>query len=289
MHTFPRLFCDETRMPVRREDKKRVHIGQFWTHATDDRPWGGPAPPAVAYVYAEGRGHREIKAQLSDYQGLLQVDGYGGYKALAKTGRKPGPIQLAYCLAHARRKFVDVYKATGSCFAQAVIERIAEIYAVEADIRGTSADWRLEVRQARSAPLMAVLKRELESGVAQISKKSTQAKAIRYTLGHWAGLNLFLQDGRLEVDNNTVERSIRPIALGRRNSLFAGDDGGAESWSILASLLQTAVLNGVDPYTYLLDIVEKIVSGEVKNHELDQLLAWNWKAARQTDPVALAA
>ena len=266
MHSYPRLFCDETRMPVRRRDRRRVHIGQFWTHATDDTPWGGPAPRAVAYIYAEGRFHREIKAQLADYQGLLQVDGYAGYNGLTKAGREPGPIRLAYCLAHARRKFTDVYKATGSAFAQEIIARMAEVYKIEAEVRGTSAAHRLEARQARTAPLMAALKLRLEGALAQMSKKSTLAKAIRYGLSHWTGLTLFLQDGRLELDNNTVERSIRPIALGRRNSLFAGDDGGAESWSILASLLQTAVLHGLDPYTYLLDVVEKIVSGEVKNH-----------------------
>jgi len=289
MHSYPRLFCDETRMPVRRVGKKQVHVGQFWTHATDDRPWGGPAPPAVTYVYAEGRGHREIAAQLADYQGVLQVDGYASYKGLAKPGRRPGPIRLAYCLAHARRKFTDVYKTTRSAFAQEIIERMAEIYAIEEQIRGTSAEHRRDIRQARTAPLMSEMKMNLESGLAQLSKASTLAKAIRYCLNHWIGLTLFLEDGRLEADTNTVERSIRPVALGRRNSLFAGDDGGARSWAILASLLQTAVLNGLDPYAYLHDVVEKIVSGEVKNHQLDRLLAWNWKAARAAGPLAAAA
>lgn len=135
---------------------------------------------------------------------------------------------------------------------------------------------------------MESLKVMLEEGLAQISSKSTLANAIRYTLGHWAGLNLFLTDGRLEVDNNTVERSMRAIALGRKNSLFAGNDGGAESWAILASLLNTAKLNGLDPFAWLSDVLEQIVSGDVKNNDLDQLLAWNWKASRSA-PLKAAA
>jgi hypothetical protein len=127
---------------------------------------------------------------------------------------------------------------------------------------------------------MEALHAMLTEDLAQISAKSPLAKAIKYSLAHWPGLTLFLDDGRIEVDSNTVERTMRGIALGRKNSLFAGDDGGAESWAILASLLQTAKLNGLDPFTWLSDVLERMVSGEVKSHELDQLLAWNWKADR---------
>jgi len=280
MHTYPRLFCDETRMPVRRAGLKRTHTGQFWTHAIDDRPWCGPAPPAVVYIYAEGRGRHEIEQQLARYQGLLQVDGYAAYAGLTKPGRNAGPIQLAFCMAHARRKFADVYKTTKSPFAQEVMERLAMVYAIEGKIRGTSAVHREEIRQAKTAPLMVDLKARLETALSQISAKSTLAQAIRYSLSRWTGLTLFLENGILEVDSNTVERLMRPIALGRRNALFAGDDGGAESWAILASLLQTARLNGLDPFTWLNDVLERIVSGQVKSHQLDQLLAWNWKAGR---------
>jgi len=286
LHRHPRLFCDETRMPVLDPGLKRTRIGQFWTHAVDDRPWKGPAAPAVVYVFSKSRGHKEIKSQLEDFQGILQVDAYSGYSALARDGRRPGPIKLAFCLAHARRKFTDVYKAAKSPIARDVIERLAKIYAIEAEIRGTSAGERLAARRERTAPLMAALKRRLEGALAEVSAKSPLAGAIRYSLGHWAGLTLFLDDGRIEVDNNTVERSMRPIALGRKNSLFAGNDGGAETWAILASLLNTAKLNEIDPFTWLHDVLEKIVSGEVKTHQLDQLLAWNWKAAREVAATA---
>jgi hypothetical protein len=289
IHGYPRIFCDETRAPVLEKGRKRVRIHQFWAHAVDDRPWNGPAPPAVAYIFAKSRGQREIMRQLAAYQGVVQVDAYGAYTALAKPGRSPGPIQLAFCLAHARRKFTDVYKKTQSAVARDAIERFAKIYAIEADIRGTSAAYRREVRQAKTAPLMKDLKAALEEALAEISSKSALAKAIKYSLGHWVGLTAFLDDGRIEVDSNTVERTMRAIALGRRNSLFAGSCGGAESWAIIASLLQTARLNGLDPFTWLNDVLERIVSGEDKSHELDQLLAWKWKAQREAANLAAAA
>ena len=280
IHGYPRVFCDETRLPVRKKDRRRTHNGQFWAHAVDDRPWGGPAAPAVVYVFAQGRGHKEISAQLAGYQGLLQVDGYGGYKRLAKPGRQPGPITLAFCLAHARRKFVDVHKVTRSAFAAEVIGIFGRVYAIEAQVRGQSAENRAAHRLEKTVPVMAELKQRLEEELPGLSSKSALAKAIRYTLAHWTGLTRFLQDGRLEPDTNTVERTMRPVALGRRNYLYAGDDGGAVTWAILASLLMTARLNDIDPLVWLSDVLERIVSGQVKAHELHRLLAWNWKAER---------
>ncbi|HWT29820.1 MAG TPA: IS66 family transposase [Propylenella sp.] len=286
IHGFPRIFCDETRMPVLERGRRRTRTAQFWSHATDDRPWNGPAPPAVVYVFARGRGHHEIRQQLAGYRGVLQVDGYGAYKALEKARDAPGAIQLAFCLAHARRKFVEVHKKTGSPVSADVVTRIGQIYAIEARIRGRGADERRAVRQAESVAIMADLKALLDATLPQLSTKSALAKAIRYTLSHWQGLTRFLEDGRLEVDTNTVERSMRPISLGRKNSLFAGSEGGARTWAILASLLQTARLNGLDPYTWLNDVLERIVSGAVRNHELDQLLAWNWKAPANEERLA---
>ncbi|MBV9509712.1 MAG: IS66 family transposase [Caulobacteraceae bacterium] len=289
IHAHDRVFCDETRLPVIEKGRRRAKVCQLWAHATDDRPWSGPAPPAVAYVFAQGRSHAEIAEQLKSYSGVLQVDGYGAYKALAKRRSGDHAVQLAFCMAHARRKFTDVHKKTRSKTAREVIELFGRIYMIEAEVRGSSAERRLAARQDRSAPLMAELRALLDETLAQISSKSVLAEAIKYTLAHWAGLNLFLQDGRIEVDNNTVERTMRPIALGRRNHMFAGSDGGARSWAILASLLQTAKLNGHDPFTWLNDALERIVSGEVKSHELEQLLAWNWRPPRPQAQDRLAA
>jgi transposase len=279
IHSQPRIFCDETRMPVLTKGRQRARIAQFWSHAMDDSPWNGPAPPGVCYIFANGRGYREIKEQLAHYQGLLQVDGYGAYKALEKARKRSGSIQLAFCLAHARRKFTDAYKKTKSPISARIIALIAQVYAVEARVRGTSADVRHAARQADSVQIMSEIRSVLDTTLPQLSTKSALAKAMRYTLAHWPGLNRFLDDGRLEVDTNTVERTMRSVAQGRRSSLFAGSEAGARTWAILSSLLQTARLNGLDPYTWLNDVLERIVSGAVKNHELEQLLAWNWRPA----------
>ena len=185
-----------------------------------------------------------------------------------------------FCLAHARRKFVDVYKVTRSTFAAEMIGIFGRIYAIEAQVRGQSAEKRAVHRQEKTVPVMAELKQRLEDELPGLSSKSALAKAIRYTLAHWTGLTRFLEDGRLEPDTNTVERTMRPVALGRRNYLYAGDDGGAVTWAILASLLMTARLNDIDPLVWLSDVLERIVSGQVKAHELHRLLAWNWKAER---------
>src|SRR5271170_5470642 len=271
----PRVFCDETPMPVLDPGRHRTRICQFWAHAMDDRPWGGPSPPAVAYVFADGRGTKEIAGQLTGFSGILQVDGYAAYKALARG--HGGAIELAFCLAHARRKFVEVYKTMQSPFAREVIERLQAVYAIEAEIRGSSAEQRLAARRTRTAPLMEALRTRLTAMVGQLFSQSKLTEAINYVLNHWDGLTLFLRDGRVEVDTNTVERSMRPIAMGRRNSLFSGSEGGAESWAILASLVNTAKLHDLDPQAYLADVLERIVSGRTKSHQLHELLAWNWK------------
>jgi hypothetical protein len=160
-----------------------------------------------------------------------------------------------------------------------VIERLQAVYVIEAEIRGSSAEQRLAARRTRTAPLMAALRARLTAMVGQLFSQSKLAEAINYALNHWDGLTLFLSDGRVEVDSNTVERSMRPIAMGRRNSLFSGSEGGAESWAILASLVNTAKLHDLDPQAYLADVLERIVSGRTKSHQLHELLAWNWKTA----------
>jgi transposase len=286
MHGYPRLFCDETPVRMLSPGRGRTKICQFWAHATDDRPWNGPAPPAVAYVFAGGRSKKEAAAQLSNFEGVLQVDGYAAYTSLAGGKTGTGKIRLAYCLVHARRNFVDVHKTTQSPFAKEVIGRIAAIYAIEKEIRGLDADRRCAVRQAKTKPLMDALRHRLEETKDGISRQSTLFGAINYMLERWAGLTLFLDDGRLEPDTNTVERTIRPISISKKNSLFCGNEGGGETWAILASLLNTAKMNGVDPETYLADVLERMVSGSTKNNQLQDLLVWNWKAAREAESLA---
>lgn len=169
------------------------------------------------------------------------------------------------------------------------MRRIATIYAIEERIRGGTAEHRKAVREAESKPLMEALNQRLFDLLKEVSVKSKMAKAIRYMLGHWSGLTLFLADGRVEVDSNTIERTMRAIALGRRNSLFAGSERGARNWACLASLLNTCKLNGIDPLTWLTDVLQRIVSGRTKNHQLHALLPWVWKATHTAPPLRAAA
>jgi transposase len=278
----PKIFADDTPVPVLDPGRGRTKTGRLWSYARDDRPWQGPLPPAVAYVYSENRQGAHPQSHLAAFAGVLQVDGYAGFNALAGKGkeRKEGVVQFAFCWAHARRKFFDFHHATGSPIAAEALRRIAELYQIEARIRGRLPDQRARTRQAESRPLVEAMKTWLKGELARVSAKSALADAIRYALRHWKGLGLFLEDGRVEIDSNTVERTIRPIKLGAKNHLFAGSDGGAESWAILASLIQTAKLNGVEPFAYLRDVLERIVSGQTKANELSSLLPWAWEASQ---------
>jgi transposase len=160
--------------------------------------------------------------------------------------------------------------------ASEALERIAGLYAVEKDVRGRSPEERRAVRSLKSRPLIAALEPWLRVKLGLISQKSKLAKAIRYALSRWEGLTRFIDDGRIELDNNTVERSIRPIALNRKNALFAGSDGGAEHWATVASLIETCKLNDIDPLAYLTDVLARIVNGH-PNRDIDQLLPWAYR------------
>jgi transposase len=277
-----RIFADDTRLPVLDPGRGRTKTGCLWGYAIDDRPWGGHTPPAVVYLYAEDRKGEHPAAHLAEFTGILQVDGYSGFKGLL-AGRPPDRIKLAFCWAHCRRGFYELYRSTGSPLAEEALRRIGELYSIEAEIRGRPAEERRTVRQERSKPIVEALHAWLTIQLGRVSGRSTLAEAIRYALRHWQGLVLFLDDGRLELDTNIVERAIRPIALGRKNSLFAGSDGGARHWAIVASLVATAKLNGVEPLAWLTDVLERIVSGRTKSNRLDTLLPWAWKAARPVD------
>jgi transposase len=274
-----RIFADDTPLPVLDPGRGRTKTGRLWGYAVDDRPWNGSMPPAVVYLYAEDRRGEHPAAHLAGFEGILQVDGYSGFKCLLAS-RPPDQIKLAFCWAHCRRRFYEIHRATGSPLAEEALRRIGELYAIEGEIRGRPAEDRRAVRQERSKPLVDGLHSWLMAQLERVSGKSALAEAIRYALRHWQGLVLFLDDGRLELDTNTVERAIRPIALGRKNALFAGSDGGARHWAIVASLVATAKVNGVEPQAWLTDVLERMVSGRTKAHELEQLLPWAWKAER---------
>jgi len=161
------------------------------------------------------------------------------------------------------------------------LQRIAALYEIEAEIRGKSAAERQAARQVRSKPLVEALKLWFEQRAAELPRKSALSEAIGYALNHWEGLVRFLHDGRIEIDSNTVERSMRPIALNRKNALFAGHDHGAENWAVLASLIETCKLHGVNPEAWLTDVLTRLVNGW-PNRRLAELTPWTWKAAQNT-------
>jgi len=259
-----KLFADA---PVLDPGRGCTKKGQLWAYARDERPWAGTAPPGVAYVYAPDRKHVRPAEHLAGFSGTLQVDGYGAYADLAEGG----DVVLAFCWSHVRRRFYEIQVATPAPIASEALVRIGSLYAVEADIRGLPADERRRVRQLRSKPITDALRPWLEAKLAVVSGKSTIAEAIRYALSRWEGLVRFLDDGRIEIDSNVVERAMRPIALGRKNHLFAGSDGGGQHWAVLASLIETCKMNDVDPEAYLRDVLAKIVARHPMSR-VDELL-----------------
>lgn len=263
-----RLFADETTAPVLDPGRGRTKTGQLWAYARDDRPWGGIDPPMVAYVYAADRKSERAEAHLGDFAGILQVDGYSGYAALAKRSQQ---LRLAFCWSHVRRKFFDL--SDTSPVATEVLRRIAALYAIESDVRGTNADERRAVRAEQAQVIVGDLRHYLEARLRQVSAKSKLAEAIRYAITRWDGLTLFLDDGRVELDSNTVERSIRPLALNRKNALFAGSDEGGDNWAVLATLIENCKLSGINPHSWLAETLAKLANGHPAN-AVGELMPW---------------
>jgi transposase len=281
----PKVVADDTTLPVLDPGRGRTKTGRLWCYAVDNRPWSGPGHPAAAYAYSEDRKGDHPATHLKGFHGLLQVDGYAGFGGLV-TGTANDAPTLAFCWAHARRKFYDVHAATNSPLAHEALQRIGALYAIEANICGQTAEYRKQVRQQHSRPLVEAMHAWLTGLLGQLSGRSTLAQAIRYALNHWDGLNRFLDDGRFELDTNIVERAMRPVALGRKNALFAGADSGGKHWAIVATLIQTAKLNNVDPLAWLTDALKRIVSEQTKRNQLDALLPWNWKQQGEVAPVS---
>ncbi len=180
-------------------------------------------------------------------------------------------------------RFYEFYVSTKSPLAAEVLARIGKLYEIEAEIRGSPAEQRRAVRQQRSRPIVEALHAWFQEQLPRLSGASPLAAAIRYALRHWSGLVVFLDDGRLEMDTNVVERGMKGVAVARKNALFAGSDGAAEHWAIALTLISTAKLNGVEPLAWLTDVLERLVSGGTKAHELEQLLPWNWRPPGATD------
>jgi transposase len=276
----PKLFMDETRAPVLDPGRRRTKTGYLWAIARDDRPWGGTDPPAVAYLYAPGRGAEHAIRPLAGFKGVLQVDAYAAYNALADPARDGGPVTLAYCWSHVRRRFYEIAQGGNAPIAEEALQRIAALFAIERTIRGDPPEQRRSVRLDQTRPLIDDLRPWLEATLAKASGGSRIAQAIRYALKHWAGLTVFLDDGQVEIESNVVERTIRPIALNRKNALFAGSDEGGVHWGVIASLIETCKLNAVDPQAYLADVLTRLVNRHPAS-QIDQLMPWAYAPANR--------
>ena len=221
------MVADDTTLPVLDPGRGRTKTGRLWCYATDNRGWCGPGYPAAAYLYTEDRKAEHPVSHLNGFRGLLQVDGYAGFARLVTSATEGAP-RLAFCWAHARRKFYDIHVATKSPLAQEALTQIAALYAIEAEIRGQPAEQRQFVRQQRSRPLVEAMHGWLHRQLDRLSGRSALAQAIRYALNHWKGLILFLDDGRLELGKVDDWRS-----GGRsRGELFSGGFHHAGALSI---------------------------------------------------------
>jgi transposase len=264
-----KVHADDTPVPVLDPGRGKTKTGRLWTYVRDDRPAASGDPPAVWYRYSPNRKGEHPQMHLRHFRGVLQADAYAGFGPLYETGK----IVEAACWAHARRKFYDIYMVDRSPIATEAMQRIGALYAVERDIRGTLPAQRARVRQERAGPLLDQLYQWLSAALQMVSVKSELAGAIKYALVRWTALTRYRDDGRIEIDNNSAERAIRPLVLGRRNYLFAGSDSGGERAANIYSLIGTALLNGRDPYLYLRHVLERIAEHPI--NRVDQLLPWH--------------
>jgi transposase len=272
-----RLFMDETTAPVLDPGRGQTKKGFFWAIAADDRGHSGRSPPVVLFRYAPGRGGVHAERFLEGFRGrFLQCDGYDGYELLTRVDRPQGPWTLVHCWSHLRRRFVKQMRNTRSPIAEAAVRQIATLYAIEASVRGMAPAVRLAARQAQAAPIVAALKTWFERQLSMISSGSTLAADIRYALAHWPGLIRYLDDGRLEMDTNPVENAIRPVALTRKNALFAGHEVGAENWALLASIVATCKLNDVNPVDYIAATLQAILDGHPQSR-IEELMPWRYQ------------
>ncbi len=272
-----KLFMDETPAPVLDPGRGKAKTGYLWALARDDRGWGGNDPPCVIFNYAPGRGGKHAERFLDGFNGILQVDGYAGYNRLTRKDRDgDAPLILAHCWSHARRKLYDLADKSGSDIAARGLKQIAGFYKIEAEIRGRSPEERLAVRQARSAPIVKAFGIWLKQQQARVSPKSRIGEKLAYIANHWNGLQVFLTDGRVEIDSNAVENTIRPIALNRKNALFAGHDEGGHNWGLIASLIETCKMNGVNPFAYLKTTLQALATGHPQS-KIDDLMPWAFK------------
>ena len=268
------IFADDTPLKLQTPGSGKCKTARIWTYVRDERPWSGVDPPAAWYRFSSDRKGEHPSNHLATYSGWMHADGYAGFNELYRGGE----IREVACMAHIRRKFVDVFRAEGSAIAEEAIKRIAKLYAVEKEARGQPPVDRVQLRQEKARPVFEALEIWLAEQLRKISGKSELAKVIRYALTRMKKLRPYLEHGELEIDNNPAERAVKPVAIGRKNYLFAGSEGGGKSAAILYSLIETANLNGIDPQAWLTDVLNRIADHKI--NRIDELLPWNFAGTK---------
>jgi transposase len=269
-----KLHADDTPVPVLAPGTGKTKTGRLWVYLRDERPYGGPAPPAVVYRYSPDRKGEHPRAHLASFRGFLQADGYAGFAPLYESqGGQAAAMTEVACWAHVRRKIYDVHLATKSPIAAEALERIGRLFEVEREVTGLTPEARRKIRQAGARPVVDELAAFLDGSLPKLSGKGELAGAMRYARGRWEALTRYLDDGRLEISNNAAERAIRPLALGRKNYMFAGSDAGGERAAAIYTLVETAKLNGLDPEAYLRDLLGRIADHPI--NRIAELLPWH--------------
>jgi len=274
------IFVDDTPIKMLAPGSGKTKTARLWVYGRDERPWQSASPPASWYQFSIDRKGQHPKDHLGDYKGWMHADGYAGFEELYRRGN----IHEVACMAHIRRKFVDIFKAQGSAIAEEAINRIAQLYAVEKAVRGSLPGERRTLRQLRAKPMFDNLENWLSAQLPKISGKTPLAAAIRYGLTRMKRLRPYLDHGFLELDNNTAERAMRPFALGRKNYLFIGSPGGGKSAAIAYTLIETARLNGVDPQAWLTDTLARIPDHKI--NRVEELAPWHWHKQQQSLEIA---
>jgi transposase len=263
-----KIHGDDTPVPVLAPGNGKTKTGRIWTYVRDDRTSGSPDAPAVWFAYSASRGGEHPQSHLKDFTGILQADAFAGYNAIYASGR----VKEAACMAHARRKFHDLHVARPTELNTEALRRIGELYDIERDIRGKPPDERKRVRQARAKPLLIDLERWLRETLASLSQKSETSKAIQYALNQWQALVFYIDDGVVDIDNNSAERALRAVALGRKNYLHFGADSGGERAAAMYTLIGTCRLNGINAQAYLAYVFAHIAEHPI--NRIAELLPW---------------